>query len=245
MSKIQLSVLLALGLISSSPAFSNPSDSYPKMLSIQLANNYQHTLDINKYWLSEKLDGIRAYWNGSQLLTRRGHKINAPDWFIASLPNIALDGELWAGRNGFQKVLATVLDVQPDAAKWQDIRFMVFDLPESKDIFSRRYAQLSQILQKIDNPYLGLVTQLAIRSRDMLFLTLENISEQNGEGVMLRRVDTHYRFGRTNDLIKLKKHQDAEAIVIGYTAGKGKYQGMVGALILQMPNGIEFKIGSG
>ncbi|MCP3697415.1 MAG: DNA ligase [Aliivibrio sp.] len=243
MNKVQLSTLVALGVLSQPViALDEPNTA---TIAISLAMNYESSVDIDAYWLSEKLDGIRAYWSGSELLTRKGHKLHAPDWFTDPLPDHPIDGELWAGRGGFQKVARTVLDSEPDEASWRDIRFMMFDLPNSAGMFPKRYYELSTMIKALDIPHLKLVDQHPISSEEMLFDVLEDISARKGEGVMLRRVDAVYRPGRHDDLIKLKKHQDAEAIVIGYTAGKGKYRGMVGALILKMPDGKEFKIGSG
>ena len=74
---------------------------------------------------------------------------------------------------------------------------------------------------------------------------LRNVSQQGAEGLMLRRADSPYRAGRSDDLIKLKLFDDAEAVVVAHLPGKGKYQGMTGALLVQMPSGQRFKIGSG
>ncbi|WP_122034481.1 DNA ligase [Aliivibrio sp. EL58] len=243
MKTLSLSALITLGLMSTNVH----SHDEPNTASIDvlLAKEYHNDLDIDGYWLSEKLDGIRAYWTGSELLTRTGHKIAAPDWFTDPLPKYAMDGELWAGRGGFQQVARTVLDGQPDEEQWREITFMAFDLPFSTGMFPKRYYELEVLVKKLDKRHVKLVEQYPISTDEMLFETLEDISIRNGEGLMLRKLDSIYRPGRSDDLIKLKKHQDNEAIVVGYTDGKGKYTGMVGALILQMPNGKEFKVGSG
>ncbi|MGR6839847.1 DNA ligase [Aliivibrio wodanis] len=238
-----LSTLVAIGLLSPiASAFDEPNTA---SIPLTLASNYQRELDINLYWLSEKLDGIRAYWTGSELLTRKGHKIYTPKWFTDPLPAHAIDGELWAGRGGFQKVARTVLDFKPDEEAWRDIRFMMFDLPGSVGVFPKRYHELSAMEKSFKVPHLKLVVHHPVNSEEQLFNILDDISARNGEGVMLRKLDTIYRSGRSDDLIKVKKHDDDEAIIVGYTDGKGKYKGMVGAFILRMPNGKEFKIGSG
>jgi DNA ligase-1 len=45
--------------------------------------------------------------------------------------------------------------------------------------------------------------------------------------------------------LKLKTYEDAEAVVIAHLPGKGKYQGMMGALLVEMPDQRRFKIGTG
>jgi DNA ligase-1 len=51
--------------------------------------------------MSEKLDGVRCYWDGNKLYTRNGNETFAPPEWIAKLPSTPLDGELWSGRDQF------------------------------------------------------------------------------------------------------------------------------------------------
>lgn len=62
---------------------------------------------------------------------------------------------------------------------------------------------------------------------------------------MLRRDDAPYRSGRSDDLLKLKSFEDAEARVIGHLPGRGKYAGQTGALLVETPSGQRFRLGSG
>ncbi len=72
---------------------------------LQKAKNYDNSKhDISNWYMSEKLDGIRAYWNTKELLSKNGNKIYAPDWFIKSLPHFELDGELWTKRSDFENI---------------------------------------------------------------------------------------------------------------------------------------------
>lgn len=209
------------------------------------ANNYYDELDLADYWASEKLDGIRAVWNGTQLLTRTGHPIHAPLWFTRVLPDHALEGELWAGRGHFALVQQTVLDQTPSDEAWLQIRFMLFDLPRASGDYRQRYQSLIELVEQIDATHIDYVQHQAIKSRDALMQQLERLSGADGEGIMLRKISALYRPGRSDDLIKLKQHQDAEAQVIGYRPGKGKYQGMMGAVLVRNSDGTEFAIGSG
>lgn len=214
---------------------------------LSLATSYSSSLgiEISDYWYSEKLDGIRAYWTGTKLLTRRGKEIHAPRWFTDALPNLPLDGELWAGRGGFHKVQLTVLDSIPSDDAWRGIHFMVFDLPAENESFKMRYQTLVDVIGKMQIAHVQYVTQHAINDENHLREILEDITHENGEGVMLRHKERDYRAGRGTDLIKLKVHQDAEAIVIGHNPGKGKYRGQTGSLRVINNDGIEFNIGSG
>ncbi len=62
-----------------------------------LAESWDFVTDPAGWWLSEKLDGVRAYWDGQQFWSRLGNLYHAPGWFVAGLPNVPLDGELWLG----------------------------------------------------------------------------------------------------------------------------------------------------
>lgn len=209
------------------------------------ANNYHQDLELSGYWASEKLDGIRAIWNGTQLMTRSGFPIHAPHWFTSVLPAYAVEGELWAGRGQFTLVQQTVLDQTPSDLAWRHIRFMVFDLPHHVGDYRQRYHSLKKLVQTINIDHIDYVEHQAVKSRQALLERLEQLTGADGEGIMLRKVSAVYQPGRSDDLIKLKQHQDAEARVIGYRPGKGKYHGMMGAVLLRNEDGVEFAVGSG
>ena len=122
---------------------------------------------------------------------------------------------------------------------------MAFDLPKSDQPYQLRYQQLSALIEQCHSPYLERVVQHTISSETALFKMLEHIEKINGEGLMLRAIDSYYQIGRSPDLLKLKSYQDAEAVVIGYKLGKGKYKGMVGALWVQNDKHQQFYLGSG
>jgi len=206
---------------------------------------YHSVNNINEYWVSEKLDGIRGYWNGNQLLTRQGHIIHAPQWFTHNWPNIAIDGELWIARNQFEQVSSIVRQQKPVNENWQKIHFMMFDLPTSLDNFSLRIQRMKLLKEQAKSPYLLMIKQKKIGNENDLFDYLDEVIAQKGEGLMLHHQDALYRVGRVNHLMKLKKYQDAEAIVIEHIQGKGKFTHMLGALKVKTANGIIFKIGSG
>ncbi len=212
-----------------------------------LANDYDEAtdVDLSRYWVSEKYDGVRAYWDGSKLLTRAGNVIHAPAWFTRGWPDTPLDGELWAGRGKFERVTATVRDLDPDEDAWRNIRFMVFDLPAHGGPFGQRLVALHALLASLRIEWLHAVAQSRIETEDALEQRLASITAAGGEGLMLHRDDSLYRAERSDDLLKVKLYQDAEAQVVAHLPGQGKYAGMLGALLVRDANGTQFRIGTG
>ncbi|TYK66151.1 DNA ligase [Colwellia echini] len=216
---------------------------------IQHGVEYQAVDDISQYFISEKLDGVRGYWDGEKLMTRQGNLIQSPTWFTNKWPITPIDGELWIARGKFQSLMSCVSKQQADENKstscWQNVRFMMFDLPEFNGNFNARVLQMQALLKKAPSLYLGMINQVKVLNNEELELKLTQVINANGEGLMLHRANAYYKEGRNTALMKLKKHQDAEAIVIAHTEGKGKYQGQLGALEVETIDGIVFKIGSG
>ena len=212
---------------------------------LQLARVYQAGMDLQGYWVSEKLDGVRAYWDGQQLLSRGGNIIAAPDWFLRDFPAQPLDGELWMGRGRFAQVSAAVRRLQPKAQEWRQIRFMVFDLPASGVPFSERVKRMRELVGKTSSYHLALVEQRPATDHGALLARLDRVLAVGGEGLMLHHGESIYTAGRTATLLKVKTSQDAEATVVDYSEGKGKYQGQVGALVVETGDGRRFKLGSG
>lgn len=210
-----------------------------------LAEVYHDAIDVQQYWISEKLDGVRAYWNGRQLITRGGHVIAAPAWFVADFPATALDGELWIGRNQFAKTLSIVSKNSAADPEWQQIRYHIFELPTAAGTFTERISAMHLITQQQKSRYLTVIPQFRVADQARLLQKLRQLEQQGAEGLMLHHQDARYKTGRSSDLLKLKSYQDAEAQVIGYRRGKGKYQGMVGALVVKTAAGKTFALGSG
>ena len=233
-------ILLGAALCSPQPvAYSAPPP-------LALANDYEDAdIDLPHYWVSEKYDGVRAYWDGAQLLTRAGNVIHAPAWFTARWPAVPLDGELWAGRGRFEAVMATVRDFEPNDEAWQNIRFMVFDLPTHGGAFDTRLRELELLVTRANIDWLKAAPHTRATDAAQLRRRLQEITSAGGEGLMLHRGDSLYRAERSDDLLKFKMYQDAEARVIAHLPGKGKYTGMLGALLVQDAHGTQFRIGTG
>ena len=210
-----------------------------------LAETEQGQSDVSLFLVSEKLDGVRAYWDGKALRTRNGNAINAPDWFTEGFPGRALDGELWIGRGQFDALSGAVRRQAPDETEWRKIRYLVFELPNAAGTFRERNELLKREVQHANVPWLQVVEQWEITSRKALDQKLAEILKLGGEGLMLHRADATYTTGRSDVLLKMKLWHDAEAEVIGHQPGKGKYDGMLGALKVRTADGVEFMLGTG
>ncbi len=212
---------------------------------IQKGVVYQKIDDITQYFVSEKLDGVRGYWNGKQLFTRQGHLINTPNWFTEHWPNIALDGELWIARGKFEQVSGIIRQQTANDDDWLKVKFMLFDIPQSKDTFEQRVAQLKDIVRTSKSSHLMMIKQQKFTNNTQVMNFLDEVIAKNGEGLMLHHQNAHYKVGRNTQLMKLKRYQDAEAVVIAHLPGKGKFSGLLGALTVKNDDGVIFNIGSG
>ena len=217
---------------------------------LMLANVYHPGIVLADYWVSEKYDGVRGFWDGQKLFTRGGQPVNAPAWFTANWPTTPLDGELWAGRGQFQKALSTVRQQTPDDSAWRGIKFMVFDLPTEPGSFTERLTTLNNAVAKLAVPWVQAVPQSKVASHAALQSQLKQVSKAGAEGLMLHRGSSLYKGLRNDDLLKVKTHDDAEAKVIAHIPGKGKNAGQLGALLVEIApaNGKSakrFKLGTG
>ena len=215
-----------------------------------LANSYRASIALADYWVSEKYDGVRGYWDGRALWTRGGVRVAAPSWFTAGWPAVAMDGELWAGHGQFAKAVSTVRQQIPSDLAWRGLRFMVFDLPAHEGPFSERIPALHGVVNQIDQPWVQAVTQFKVASHPALQALLAKTVKNGGEGLMLHRGASPYKGWRSDDLLKLKTHDDNDAVVVAYVPGRGKHAGKLGALLVEMPvaNGKpaqRFKLGTG
>lgn len=218
-----------------------------------LANTYQKSSKINlqHYWVSEKYDGVRAYWDGKQLISRQGNPYHAPGWFIDALPNYPLDGELWLARNQFDHLSGIVRKKKPIKSEWKKVRYMIFDLPNESGVFDQRLLKMKSILNL--PKWVIVADQWKVDSEAQLLSQLDDYVDQKAEGLMLHDGRSYYSSKRSNDLIKVKPSFDMEAVVLSHEEGKGKYTGMMGAIWVEalMPDGEDdfekktFKIGSG
>ncbi len=212
---------------------------------VLLASVADAAVDPAPYLVSEKYDGARAVWDGRTLRFRSGREVHAPRWFRDRLPPQPLDGELWLARRRFDALSGMVRKAEPVDAEWRELRYMVFELPRAPGSFAERYEVLKGIVKATEWPALQAVVQSRIADRTALRRRFDEVVRGGGEGLMLHRADAPYLTGRSDALLKLKPLRDEEATVLAHVAGKGKYAGMMGALELQTPAGVRFRVGTG
>lgn len=225
-----------------SPALRAAEDAPPRLM---LATDYGGTGDVSHYWVSEKLDGVRGRWDGRQLWTRSGQRVSTPAWFTAGWPKVAMDGELWIGRGRFEEVSALMRSARADDAAWRQVRFMVFDLPDHGGVFEARVMQMRKLLPAAGVAWLQPVEQFRLDDAEQLDARLKRVVAAGGEGLMLHHRGARYTVGRSDRLLKYKPFKDAEARVVAYAPGKGKYAGMLGALLVESADGRRFRLGTG
>lgn len=225
--------------VPTSPVSAGSTDGPPLLL----AHTWDNSRDLSGWWISEKLDGVRAYWDGKGFLSRQGNTYHAPEWFIEDLPEVVLDGELWMDRKSFQKTVSIVRR-QDKSDHWKDICYVVFDAPEVEGAFEERMKFLQEFFS-VPKRHARLLEQNLCRDLDHMREELARVETLGGEGLMMRQPGSNYQVGRSETLLKVKTFHDADAIVIGHKAGKGKHSGKLGALLVQMPGGKQFSVGTG
>lgn len=207
--------------------------------SLMLAEEYRNQ-HVENWAASEKLDGVRAYWDGKKLLSRQGYAFTPPPGFTKNFPDYPLDGELYAGRGRFEQTSAAVRSASGD---WSGIRLHVFDVPQAQGNLYKRLAVIEDRLKKYP-ANISVVRQMPVKDIAQARAMMEKIVAGGGEGVILRDPAVPYAAGRSSSYLKLKPQQDAECTVTKHYEGKGKYAGKLGSVGCRNNLG-EFKIGSG
>ncbi|KAJ7472296.1 DNA ligase/mRNA capping enzyme [Mycena galericulata] len=220
-----------------------------KIPALLLANKWDIETgpDPTGWWISEKLDGVRTFYDGTRMVSRLGNPFTPPKWLLDKLPtDVTLDGELFGGRGQFQDTVSIVKTV--NSPHWKGITFQIFDVPSENTAFEDRVAFLKKLFGpggKYECPEVVLVEHEKAKDRDHVLEKLKEIEGLGGEGLMLRRAGSKYEGRRSATLLKIKTFYDAEAEVTGYTDGKGRHAGSTGALKCKMESGKTFNVGTG
>jgi len=209
-----------------------------------LAHSWENDVDLSGWWMSEKLDGVRAYWDGKQFFSRQGNPFFAPDWFTAKLPDFPLDGELFGGRKKFQRTVSVVRR-QDRSDDWKELAFVIFDAPGLDAPFEERIAHVQRFVEDVAPPYAEWLPHEPCQGVDHLRRELARVEGLGGEGLMLRQPGSRYEAGRSHTLLKVKSFKDDEARVVGHLGGAGKHKGRLGALEVELRDGTRFSVGTG
>jgi DNA ligase-1 len=154
--------------------------------------------DVAGWLASEKLDGVRAYWDGEVMWGRSGRIIPVPAGLARQLPPCPLDGELWAGRGGRGPVLSAL------RGRWSPaVRFMVFDRPGLDLPWAGRLAAARAALR---GDFASVVEATPVTSSSHLRALYLHVRSLGGEGLMLMHPGvSHYHRFRVGHLLKLKR----------------------------------------
>ena len=187
-------------------------------------------------WLaSEKLDGVRAYWDGRNLLSRNGKIIAAPGGWSTYFPPFALDGELYTARGEFEKIQSTVMDKTPNVTAWSEIKFYVFDVPEANGGLLERLSELEKFI--LQNPQAGqnlkIIKQVKVKDNAEFEAFAEAVIAKGGEGAVVREPNAPYERKRSKNA-GLMGSVTCKSIGV---AGSNPDE--------QIASGVKFKVGSG
>ena len=203
-----------------------------------LLNNYQDDINVTSWYMSEKLDGVRAYWDGEKLVSRSGKVFAAPIFFTEDFPKHALDGELWTSRDDFSNVVS-IVNKKEEHDGWNKLTYNIFEVPQARGNLLERLAKVKE------TKYIKIIKQIKVKNKEHLDDFLKTIEKKDGEGVVVRDGDLDYYTGRDNNALKVKSYIDTECEVVGYNLGQGKYEDLLGSLACRMKNMQVIKIGSG
>ncbi|KAF9182784.1 hypothetical protein BGZ51_004438 [Haplosporangium sp. Z 767] len=233
---------------------------------IMLAHSWtaDSNIDPTGYWMAEKLDGVRAYFDGTHFYSRAGNKFFAPPFFSEHLPkDQPLDGELWLGRGRFQQCISIVKNQKAERAdEWKEMTYLVFDAPKLNMVYEKRLEYIKSIMPTFGSdkiissssssatrnkipPYARSVPVQKCLSKTHLMRELSHVQDHGGEGIMLRAPRSRYEFKRSRTLLKVKTFFDEEAIVVASVKGSGKNSHRMGHLEVKTPDGRIFSVGSG
>ncbi len=212
---------------------------------IMLPESYDKGIDVSGWLMSEKLDGVRGYWDGRHLLSKNGTPFHPPSAFTRNFPDFAIEGEIWGGRNTFEKTVGNVKKENPHEG-WLALKFAVFDVPKASGGFEKRLNKAVKWFDAHPSPYAFVIAHVPVKNQQHLFRELKRIEALGGEGIILRKPGSLYAKGRSRNILKVKSYADMEAVVIGHLAGTGRNKNRMGSLLMKLPGSqTTFKIGTG
>ncbi len=227
--------LLFFGLFLPAPSYAN---------NLMLPEVYNGQIDVSGWLMSEKLDGVRGYWDGKRLLSKNGTIFSPPAAFVHDLPPFPVEGEIWGGRGSFEQTVAIVKKEGPHKG-WLQLRLAIFDVPAAPGGFTERIANAEKWFAAHPSAYAFVIRQTIVGDSTDLPQQLAGIEKLGGEGLIVRKPDALYAAGRSTEILKVKNYQDAEAVVVAHLPGKGRNTGRLGALLVELGDGRQCRIGGG
>lgn len=215
---------------------------YAFSLELQKPKIYQGDENIKNWLMSEKLDGIRGYWNGKELLTRKSKKIYTPRWFIKNFPPFELDGELWTKRADFENIQNIVMDKKP-SKDWKQITYNIFEVPNANGNFIERLEKAKKWFEKNPNMHVKIIKQIKVQNKGHLHNFFEELSSKGAEGLIVKNPKELYHTGRSPHILKVKKAQDMEGEII--KINMSEKTAVLKSLKLKLKNGVIFNLGTG
>ncbi|MEJ2689205.1 MAG: DNA ligase [Deltaproteobacteria bacterium] len=212
---------------------------------LMLAERDNGSQNVSGWLISEKLDGVRGYWDGKHLLSKNGFTFTPPAEFSRNFPDFAIEGEIWGGRGNFARTVS-IIRKKTDNAGWLSLQFAIFDVPSCRKPFTERLQAARDWFASHPSRFAFVIEHTTVKNRESLVQQLETVEEMGGEGLILRRPDALYTPGRSKDVLKVKSFDDTEARVVDYLPGTGRNEGKMGSLLVELPDsGMRFRIGSG
>jgi len=203
-----------------------------------LLNNYTEDKNIRLWYMSEKLDGVRAYWDGEYLVSRSGKVFTAPSFFTKEFSKHKLDGELWTNRGEFSHI-SSIVNTKNKPDRWKSLTYNIFEVPQAKGNLLERLRVVNE------TKYIKIIKQIKVKNKEHLKQFLKEVESKGGEGVVVRDGSLDYYTGRNNNALKVKSYVDEECKVVRHNKGSGKYKSKLGSLSCLMKSGLVIKIGSG
>jgi DNA ligase-1 len=182
----------------------------PRTLKAVMQGCDYHDENPEGWFMSEKLDGMRAYWDGERFWSKNMSIIDVPESFTAGFPTFPVDGELWGG---YEKIDSTVYALKQACRKkkrnidWSNIKFCAFDAPQEEGSYDKRHLFLQNNLSQCCN--ISLIPMQKCGGHDHLHQHLAEILDKGGEGIILYHPATPYQPGRTRNVLKFKKYFEA------------------------------------
>eukprot|EP01124_Arcella_intermedia_P012701 TRINITY_DN19044_c0_g2_i1.p1 TRINITY_DN19044_c0_g2~~TRINITY_DN19044_c0_g2_i1.p1 ORF type:complete len:446 (+),score=129.38 TRINITY_DN19044_c0_g2_i1:700-2037(+) len=198
-------------------------------------NNEQ---DPTGWLISEKLDGVRAFWDGSRLYTRTGNPINAPQEFTQQLPrHVSLDGELWIDYDDFDKLSSIFKKIPHEMSNqdleklWKDVKFCVFDAPMHPGYYLERNTFAKESISGCGTN-ISVIPTLFCLGPDHLQTLLKEVLQKKGEGIMLYHPKAKYTPGRTHTLLKVKAYLEEDVQFVDFNPNSYSF-------LCQQKNGVQ------